>query len=714
MTIQTMMPAGWPRPLLVLAALGLAPACDDAPDKEPPALEVLFPAPISAVESSTVIVRGTAADASGVAAVRVNGMAATTTDGFGNWQIELALEPGANIVAVEAEDAGGQLSDTVTLSVFRSEMLRLAVDAMALDEPAGRALVMDAVQGDLVSVDLSTGVRQVLSPGEPREFDQLEGFSDMLLDRAQNRVVVLDKDEGAVVAIDLDTGGRTVLSDASTDAEVPLMRPQAMAMDPATGRLLVLDQNPGALLAVDLETGDRTTLSDTATGAGPEIGSGFDVDIDTARNRALVIATNDTLLAIDLASGDRTVIADAVTGSGPVLEYPTAVLVHAAGNRALVRDQGADTIVALDLETGARTVAVPSGFYSFGERNAITLDAAGARIFTNEPGSNGLQVVDLATGAREIVAEIAVGTGVPLRQLVHNLQLDLARNRVLAFAASSIVAFDLLTGERTYIEPESGQSPAFSDPIFLAVDGPNHRAIVLDGAPPEFVRATGRDARARAVTPDVTVSRPALLSIDLENLTCELVAGLTWEPLSAVFDPERRRVLLSRAIGETVLELSAFDLDTGAEESFEQAAATLTETNHGSLAMDATRDRLLFFDEEQGLMGMDLVSGELEVISDAAAHLDLAPVPWSRISVDATRDRAIMRDEAGDVLIAIDLETGAREIVYERDPAAGLAPRSLTAPTLDEAHNRGFLFDGYLEAVILVDFETGMSAVVSM
>jgi DNA-binding beta-propeller fold protein YncE len=711
--IQTLMPAGWPRPLLVLAALGLAPACDDdPPDNEPPALDVLFPAHTSAVESPTVIVRGTTTDASGVTAVRVNGMPATTTDDFASWRIELALEPGANAVAVEAEDVRGQLSDTVTLSVFRSEMLRLRADAMAVDESAGRALVIDAVQGDLVSVDLSTGVRQVLSPGTPREFGQLGGFSDMLLDRAQNRVVALDKDEGTVVAIDLDTGVRTALSDASTDAEVPLMMPQAMAMDPATGRLLVLDQGPGALLAVDLETGDRTMLSDNATGAGPEIGFAFDVDIDAARNRALVIATNDTLLAIDLASGDRTVIADAVTGSGPVLEFPTAVLVHAAGNRALVRDQEADTIVAVDLETGERTVAVPSGFYSFGDRNSIALDAAGARIFTNETGSNGLQVVDLATGAREIVAAISVGTGVQLGQFVHNFQFDLARSRVLAFEASSIMAFDLLTGERTYIQPGSDQTPALSDPIFLAIDEASHRAVVLDGAPPELVRAAGRDVRA--VTPDVTVSRPALLSIDLENLTCELVAGLTWEPSYALFDRERQRVLLFRGIDDMPLQLSAFALETGAEERYVQAAATLSELAYSRPAMDTTRERLLLFKEEQGLMGTDLVSGEIEVISDAAAHPDLVPVPWSTIIVDVSRDRALMHDQAQDVLIAIDLETGAREIVYERDPAAGLAPEGLTGLALDEVHNRGVLLDGRRSAVVLMDFETGMSAVVSM
>lgn len=292
-----------------------------------------------------------------------------------------------------------------------------------------------------------------------------------------------------------------------------------------------------------------------------------------------------------------------------------------------------------------------------------------------------------------------------------DIQFDPARHRVLGLERSLLLAFDPTTGERTYLQPDSDPGLVLHNATFLAVDAPADRAFVLDLPAPGFVRAAGRDARA--VAPDAEVTRPALLAIALETRTCDLVAALPWEPSSALFHPERRRVLLFQVIAETFIELSAFDLETGAEESFSHAAAALSEIDHGGLAIDARRDRILLYNEEQGLVGMDLATGTVDVISDAAAGPDLAPVRWSPITVDAGRDRALMQD-ARDTLIAIDLETGAREIVFERDRAAGRTPRSLTVPVVDEAHNRGFLFDGQLGALLLLDFETGMSAIVSM
>ena len=65
--------------LVALAALVL-PA-----DLDPPRARIDFPLPSALPDGATMRVRGSASAASGVAAVRVNGVPASTLDGYSSW-----------------------------------------------------------------------------------------------------------------------------------------------------------------------------------------------------------------------------------------------------------------------------------------------------------------------------------------------------------------------------------------------------------------------------------------------------------------------------------------------------------------------------------------------------------------------------------------------------------------------------------------------------
>ena len=122
-----------------------------------------FPPPSSLTNDSTIVVTGTASDANGVADVSVNGVPATTTDGFAHWQAAVPLTNGANTLTVAASDALGATDpDAAQATIERRPPLDTPF-GIGLDAPGGRALVSDIGRGAIVAVDLATGERTILS-----------------------------------------------------------------------------------------------------------------------------------------------------------------------------------------------------------------------------------------------------------------------------------------------------------------------------------------------------------------------------------------------------------------------------------------------------------------------------------------------------------------------------------------------------------------------
>ena len=79
-------------------------------DTKLPIVRIVFPTPVSYSDGAELHVRGTAQDANGVTNLRVNGVAATTTDAFAHWAAVLPLAAGDNTLVVEATDGAGNVS----------------------------------------------------------------------------------------------------------------------------------------------------------------------------------------------------------------------------------------------------------------------------------------------------------------------------------------------------------------------------------------------------------------------------------------------------------------------------------------------------------------------------------------------------------------------------------------------------------------------------
>lgn len=130
------------RAALIPLLLWLAPACEDdegtppdGTDADPPVVALTSPANGASLGCATVAVSGTATDASGVASVTVNGVAATDTgNGFSTWEATVTLAPGDNAIDVSAEDTVGNASTPATLAHVEI----VDASALSLDVSSGR------------------------------------------------------------------------------------------------------------------------------------------------------------------------------------------------------------------------------------------------------------------------------------------------------------------------------------------------------------------------------------------------------------------------------------------------------------------------------------------------------------------------------------------------------------------------------------------------
>jgi hypothetical protein len=355
-------------------------------DTTAPEAVITFPPPMSASEPSTLLIRGTAADDyNSVTSVMVSvtsgegtvtEFAAESTDDFANWTASVTLAPGENVVTVRTEDSKGNPESAAAQVTVHQQAFELAFPDNV--EPFGRylrGLTFDGVhnrllitssdnnlslgyRGAVTTVDLETGRRVLLSAdGVPTAGNQLDHAYGIVVDAANNRALVGTAHD--ISAVSLDSGTASVLSGPSTDDGQPYFRvARSIAIDPANPDIVYfVGENTDNLLRLDLTTGVRTIVSDdTMPETGSLFGSPEGIVIDAQNNRAIVADdTGEALLAVDLETGFRSVVSSTDESS---TFYPISVTPGDVGGHVLVAD-ALEGVMRVDLSTGTREVLHP-------------------------------------------------------------------------------------------------------------------------------------------------------------------------------------------------------------------------------------------------------------------------------------------------------------------------------------------------------------------
>lgn len=354
-----------------------------------PVVAILSPADQEVVDAQTIVVRGTADDPDGIAELTVNGQPAGTSDGFSTWQAEIPLVTGANTITVATAD---------TLLNRNPEAAAIEIENLAIVLQDPRAIATDPLNERLLVVD--------------------QGFR-------------------GVVSIDLRTDERTLLS--PEEAGTPFIEPQRLDVSPARRRAWVIDEGYEDLIEINLLTGNRSLL----TGPGGLIPEARNMAVDEARNRILVLRTafstnnDDTqIYAVDMNTGARAVLSDNATpDTQNPFSFATAIVFDTAGDQLLVLQRGSP-VLTVDPDLGSRAIFVDD---SGGNVVSAVNDPVAARALLADRFSSVIEALPLVGGRIESLWRTGGTPG--------QIALDRLNNRLLVNRGIEIVAIDLDTGE---------------------------------------------------------------------------------------------------------------------------------------------------------------------------------------------------------------------------------------------------------------------------
>lgn len=656
-------------------------------EKPSPRAEIIFPTFDTLTTAQSILVRGTATDPDGVAEIRVNGLLATTSDGFMNWQVRVPIDPGPNSLTVETRDALGNTDPQAAEARIESQIELQETRGMAIDVLRNRALVVTAFpEMAVVTVDLSTIGRRVLSDannGIGPLFTTLDGIA---IDPPRDRALVTDSTRMAVFAIDLSTGDRTILADAQTGIG-PVANWVRLVIHGERALLV----GPVSIISMDLATGNRTTLSDTNFGTGPMFANLRGIVIDG--NRALVTDFDlESVFAVDLTTGDRTMLS---SGIGK----PTGITIDAARNRALVMGRLCSTpypwhniyysVFAVDLASGDYSIVSRTGVgeglgYVFPQD--IVLDGDRALVTNNtivrdEP-VGWVVIMDLNTGDRERlwIPEVARPRG------YWGSRPAFDGTRVVRIEYKSITSVDLATGVRAIIsDATTGTGPELMSPAALVVDG--DRALVTDRFSYALLSVDLATGNRTIISDDSTGTGPRLVS-----------------PVGIVVDETRALVMVSNHA------VIAVDLATGDRTLFTDECLLCIGNSQAQNGIGRDESRILLLDGFwMGIVAIDLTTGIRSGV------VDFLRGPGPALSIPASMaidgNRALILDLDLQAVIAVDLITGNRELVLDMSTAQGPQFEHATMLALDGT--RALVGDSRFSTLFVVDLVTGERALLA-
>lgn len=372
-----------------------------------------------------------------------------------------------------------------------------------------------------------------------------------------------------------------------------------------------------------------------------------DIEIDTGGGRALLVdAALRALVAVDLNSGLRSIVSDDDTGTGNSFSAPNGVAYDAVNNRAFVAD--GSEIIAVDLANGNRSVF--SSLAGEAVARDVALEESGSRrLLLISSGDNGntvkLQTVPSTGGAAADFSPAVTFTA------DSSVAVDDAR-ALVASIDGTVVAVDLSDGSTSPIATSGdGFGADLIAPFDIAVSADGSRALVADGG-------------------DGTSNQPAIVSIDLNSRTRTIASGANSGAGAAIILPEAiavddgsNRSLVVDPILNAVVTVD----DTNGD----RAGLTSADVGGGAVfngpfnvAYDAASDRALVTDfnrtipDNAAVYTVNLDNGERGILSGAGTGS--GPEFDSLVNLTIGDSQVFVTDIDQTSVFAVDIANGNR------------------------------------------------------
>ncbi len=668
------------------------------PPNLPPQAIVQFPMTDIVTDAPEITVTGSAFDLNGVASVRVNGVLASTTDGFSNWSAKVPLSiGGVRMLTVRTEDQLGAVDLTAAqVQVERRACIPARLGGIFFDTVRNRILSIDEAGGALYRMSTIAGAACNLVSGDGSglgpSFGALGGldysitldeavitgadgdlwrvqlvdgrrtrfttnysgtFGDLAYSTISNGAYVVDPVANRLLAVQLNTTDDTGVVTVLTSSDASLTQPRGVAFHTVTGQLLLSDAT-GKLVSFDTNTGAREELSGPTRGTGPAFGSPHGVTVHFASRRAFVTDVGrKAIFEVDLLSGDRRIVAD---GVGPDLVFPVSVRVDQAAGRLWVSDPAARSLVSVDLGTGNRISIFGS---AVGAGPSLTRLTGVAKLeelntlFVIDAETKSIYNVRPSDGQRSLVSGPSMGSGLQLVQpralVAEAFGLPGGNLMLLDDGKNAAVRVRTSTGERSVVTGSAtGSGPALVRPSDM-----DTRTTIL--FPPSALeayvadRGNGNDG-------------PAVLGVALEDGARQILSGRgigrgapLVDPAALVFDTLALRILIVDTATDLLVTI---DPDTGDRIALSSPGQgpSLVETVDLRFDRGSNRAQVLTADR---LIAIDLDTGKREVMSGPERGGGPSFVKPNSLSYDAIRRIAWIADE-GRGLMAIEAVSGDR------------------------------------------------------
>jgi sugar lactone lactonase YvrE len=694
-----------------------------------PTARVVFPSSTSYTDATQLHVRGTALDTSDIASVRVNGVAATSTDGFAHWSAVVPLSIGDNLLAVSVtDDFSNTNSNAASVTVANRGVVLNSIMSLAFDANGGRLLVTDPERRALLAsrvLDRNVTVISNESRGTGPLFQQPSGLT---LDGA--RALVTDTSLDSLIEVNLATGNRVELSPSAGQADLRVSSP--LAYQASTQRAFVGTLS-GTIVSIDLANGGaRTVLSGGSVGTGTAFTNirGIVLDGSTGTSR-LLVADGDAhaIIAVDLTTGNRSIVSYAApldpnnqVGSGPSVYSLGQLALDETGHRVLVPDVSPSAFVgrlfSIDLATGNRTVLTSStSDVELHFPNSVAFDPAAGKIYFGMSERGRVFRYDVASTQVTPFVDSNVGSGYvlnyPYGVLFDSFSGTPALYSLTRYPAATSYRIDVSNGVRFALANHIGPTglPTNSDSSNLVTDA--------------------RAGAGKALFLDTPFNDPVmnLHALDLTSGALSLVASTPfpdWHFMSRMapdFDNNRLIVGLTPAVGGAG-NIVAMDLTTGALTTLSSLSAGNGPPMYeiGAVASVpgtfGTTARVLV-GSEYSLFAVN-GQGDRNYIS-AASTIGSGPhmIHIEDMVVDFPRKRALVASGQSQALQWVDLTTGNRTMASGLNPGdqtvRGSGPPLFGRPVrlaTDLAANVAYVTS--MQTIILaVDLDSGDRVIIS-
>lgn len=678
-------------------------------DVAPPSASIVFPHLDGVwVELSEVVVRGIASDNDQVASVTVNGVEATSEDGFATWQAIVPLPGGqASELVVTVADPHGNVveaADSITVNAYGVASGR-ACGAFHYDPETDR--MFGSVPLSVTHVSAGTVVRLP-------NFSDTDYVDSLLYDDVGGRLYAFHR--GALAEVDPSDGSPVATLSPEGTNGISLGDVSGATLDRINGIAYAYSDELDAVVSIRLADGTRSIVSGDTVGSGPVLRGVTYLAFGGSRLFAATDRLGDftasVVFEIDLANGDRTVISGDGAGSGRNFQHTEGLVASSDGSILYVADESGD-LLAVDPGNGARTIVSPAidGLRNnalFESSLAMQLLESSDTLLISDCKHRQLVSIDLGDGSRSILTPPFRGSGPPL---VHPFAIALRQDRdglitlngsggngAVAAEASNLISVDTTTGTRAIVSNAAlGSGDAVIEGFDLVDDVAHDRYLVTDG-PGKAVVSIHPATGERAILSD--------------NVSHGAGEGFQ-SPAGIAIDPARNRAVV---VDTGLRALVGVDLETGNRTVFSQTGGAGSGEDFAEpvdVELDLANDRAFVTDLSlHAVFRVDLRTGARAIVSgNSVGKGDPLQSP-RRIAFDANNDRiAVTHDgveEPRNSIAFIDPDTGDRE--FRRIALGFRVPRAMV---FEPASGLLYCADLSLDLVFAYDYESGGSVIVS-